>query len=824
MDESRKQKPQGEKNELEEGPAWPQRPADPRPQPARPHLDPPDTPAQAKQGSGGFGDTEIQPSKWTSHPTSAGRQPGLRVDPGDTKETQVLPIVNADRFSNGRPAPAPQQARLSPPNPSQQAHPAQSNTPLSPSQGQPASRPQAIHRPQANAGQANGRQDSPGEYYDDYEPTRQYVVTPGDYDPYADDPYSNPYANPRRRPVPPPNRGKGAYAQYAEPAQAVEKRKPRWRWLLWTFTGIIAIAAIVAVAATLGWQGQYAGKIYPGVRVLGTDLGGKTQDEARKMLDSQVQAFLAQPVDLRWNGKDWRPSADQIGLKIDTAATVNQAFNVGRQADFAGNIEQQYTSWQTGYGVPLDMQFSEPALMTYLTSTVATETNQQLFDGDVRLNGTEVVALPGKEGRALDIYGAINAVRSSLAQLKAGTPIDMAVNVIQPTVSADEVAKVQQELTVRVSAPITATAPSGKTFTLAPDAIVRYTTIERNPDRNAPQHVTLGWQDDKLKASVADDWAQQASTPAQNAKFDWQNNQAVPVKASVDGYNVDPAAVVASIEQHAGTPDGRQYALPGQVVTPTISSKDINTLGIKEQIGQGVSTFIGSSAARATNIKVAAALLDGTVVAPGAEFSFLNTMGGIDEAQGFVPGYVIAAERTQLGVGGGVCQVSTTMFRAAFWAAMPITERNQHSYRVSWYEANGEPVGFDAAVFDPGVDLKFMNNTSGFVLIKAQTTTDTLTVTMYGTKTYSQVKLEGPVISNRTAPPPDVYEVDPRLAAGSKNQVETAHAGLDTLVTRRIIVSGQPDKTDQFFSSYKAWPNWYIVASPSQIPKGAQTH
>ena len=118
--------------------------------------------------------------------------------------------------------------------------------------------------------------------------------------------------------------------------------------------------------------------------------------------------------------------------------------------------------------------------------------------------------------------------------------------------------------------------------------------------------------------------------------------------------------------------------MPGKVLTPTVSSKDLPALGITDLMGTGTSTFVGSSQERATNIRVAAGLLNGAVVPPGGTFSFLKTMGGITEAEGFVPGYVIAAERTQLGVGGGVCQVSTTMFRAAFYSGLQITERNEH--------------------------------------------------------------------------------------------------------------------------------------------------
>ncbi|HET9495342.1 MAG TPA: VanW family protein, partial [Chloroflexia bacterium] len=395
------------------------------------------------------------------------------------------------------------------------------------------------------------------------------------------------------------------------------------------------------------------------------------------------------------------------------------------------------------------------------------------------------------------------------------------VNIVQPTVSAEEVRAVEAQLAIRVSGPITATS-AANTFTLDRDTLIRYTVIERDPNRDAERHIRLGWNDLQLE-TVAADWVGKANREPRNARFAWNGGQLAVLTESVDGFETDVETVVAAIKQNADTSDRRVFELPGKVITPTVSSKDLPALGIKELMGTGTSTFQGSSQERATNIRVASDLLNGAVIPPGGTFSFLQTMGGIDEAHGFVEGYVIAAERTQRGVGGGVCQVSTTMFRAAFWSGLEITERNQHSYRVGWYEAGGEPVGFDAAVFDPGVDLKVMNNTTSYALIEAQVGADNvLRVNVYGTKLPGEVKLEGPNISNRTNPPPDVYEVDPRLPPGTRKQVETARAGLDTTIIRRIVVPGQPDKVEEFHSSYQAWPNWYIVASASQIPGNAR--
>ena len=592
-------------------------------------------------------------------------------------------------------------------------------------------------------------------------------------------------------------------------------RKGRYRWILWSLLGLFTIILVAGVAFTLAWQGQYAGKIYAGVVALDTGLGGKTPDEAKKLLGEKISAFVEQPVTLSWAGREWRPRAEQIGLVVDVDATVDEAFNVGRGSDFFGGISQQWLAAQAGYLVPLQVRLSEPDLQRYLQTNISPEIDQALFEGDVRLDGARVVALPGKEGRQLKVYDTIVAVREQLSRLEP-SKVGLIVETLQPIVSAEEVRLLEEQLAIRISSPITATA-QGKSFSLDTDALVRFTTIERNPDRAAERHLSLGWKEGDLKA-LGERWAEEAKRLPQDARFAWQNGAVAVLTESIDGFETDPATVVASIKAHAASGDNRQYELPGKVITPTVSSKDLGKIGIQEKLGTGTSTFKGSSAERATNIRVAANLLNGSVVPPGGTFSFLGAMGGIDEAHGFVEGYVIAAERTQRGVGGGVCQVSTTAFRAAFWSGLDIVERNQHSYRVSWYEANGEPVGFDAAVFDPGVDLKWVNNSPGYLLIEAVTGPDSVTVNIYGTKIANEVKLEGPVITNRVSPPPDVYEVDPRLQPGAKKQVETARGGLDTTITRRVITTAGEEQVEQFRSSYKAWPNWYVVASPSQIP------
>ncbi len=789
-------------DDLENGPVWPRRPEQPLPPSVRPRLDPPRESTDARSG-------------YRAAPLPR-REPSLPPAPDDPKETRALPLIEPSRFDRGN-QPRPTPVRVPPPpQPNRTPGPAQQP----PRQAQPQPQPRPVAAPEQEAARKPG---GGWQYERDEE---DYGGRASGYAPNTPEAYAPSSARSKRSKdiaggyvAPTPGNSRNYLSVNVEEGH---RRNPV-SWLMWLVLCLVAVAVVGILAITLAWQGQYSGKVYAGVSVLGVDLGGKTPDAAKKMLNEKVQSFVSQPITLTWRGKEWKPSAEQLGIKVDVNSSVDEAYGVGRGGDFLGNASQEVYAAQSGYVVPFVVQISEPTLQAYLAALGQNEIDQKLFEGDVRLNGSEVVAMAGKEGRSLRVYDALAAIRETVAKLEPGGKIDLPVDVVQPTVSAEEVQPIQGLLAIRVSAPITATLPGvgGKPLTLDRDALVRFTTIERNPDRNASKHIELGWKDYELKI-LADKWAKDASRPAQNARFAWNNGAVSVLSESADGYETDANTIVKAIKEHADVSDKREFELPGKVITPTVSSKDMGALGIKEQMGSGTSTFKGSSAERATNIRVAANLINGAVVPPGATFSFLQTIGGIDERHGFVEGYVIAAERTQRGVGGGVCQVSTTVFRAAFWSGLQVTERNQHSYRVGWYEANGEPVGFDAAVFDPGVDLKFVNDTQSYILLAANVSPDTLTVSFYGTKRPGEVKLEGPVVSNRVSAPPDVYQVDTRLPAGTKKQVETAHGGLDTLITRRMVAPGQPDKIDKFHSSYKAWPNWYIVASASQIPGGVQ--
>jgi vancomycin resistance protein YoaR len=222
---------------------------------------------------------------------------------------------------------------------------------------------------------------------------------------------------------------------------------------------------------------------------------------------------------------------------------------------------------------------------------------------------------------------------------------------------------------------------------------------------------------------------------------------------------------------------------------------------------------------------VAARNLNGVVIPPGYDFSFLREIGPITKAAGYLESLIIKGDATVPGIGGGVCQVSTTVFRAAFWAGLPIVERNQHSYRVSYYEQDGTPPGLDAAVYDPGVNLRFRNDTGHPVLLQSAVdpVSGTLIYRVYGTRTGRQVRLEEVDISNRQEPEKPLPDVpDPSLPLGERKQVEWAAEGMQVTVTRAIFEADSPTTMDTFVSKFVPWrEKWLIGAEPTPTPTDA---
>jgi vancomycin resistance protein YoaR len=262
------------------------------------------------------------------------------------------------------------------------------------------------------------------------------------------------------------------------------------------------------------------------------------------------------------------------------------------------------------------------------------------------------------------------------------------------------------------------------------------------------------------------------------------------------------------LDQNAGP----QYLnLAVRDTQPEIATGDVNNLGIKELIGKGESWYRGSITNRIFNLKKAADLINGVLVAPGEIFSFNKSVGEVSQNTGFKQAYIIKEGKTILGDGGGVCQVSTTLFRAVLAAGLPIEARTAHAYRVSYYEVNYQP-GFDATVFQPNPDFQFRNDTNAYILI--QTVYDEkaqyLSFELYGTSDGRKVEMSKARVWDVTPPPPDLYQDDPTLPVGKVTQTEHAAWGAKVAFDWKVTRGDEVLQQKTFFSDYKPWQAVYL--------------
>jgi vancomycin resistance protein YoaR len=288
--------------------------------------------------------------------------------------------------------------------------------------------------------------------------------------------------------------------------------------------------------------------------------------------------------------------------------------------------------------------------------------------------------------------------------------------------------------------------------------------------------------------------------------FNDDTRELVLVAPHVSGRELDVEATLAQFVEQFGSGNHQMPFVLNEIVPAAHSGATATELGITELITETTTWFYGSTDARKHNIARAAANFFGIVIAPGEEFSFNHYLGSISEADGYEQGFIIIDGRTVPGLGGGVCQVSTTLYQTAFWAGFPITERWEHGYLVGYYN-DGEGPGMDATVYSPIVDFRFVNNTPHYLLIENYYNTEfeSLTFKFYSTSMGRRVVKEEPVWSNIVpAPGPDEdrWVFDPKVPAGTVQQIDWTVEGADISVHRLVYNANDELILDNTFNSH----------------------
>jgi vancomycin resistance protein YoaR len=301
----------------------------------------------------------------------------------------------------------------------------------------------------------------------------------------------------------------------------------------------------------------------------------------------------------------------------------------------------------------------------------------------------------------------------------------------------------------------------------------------------------------------------------QDAVFKFENGKVLEFLPDRQGYYLDGEKFENSIKRNfpgweMSTEKIVIAELPLVKSEAKIKNSEVNDLGIKELLGRGTSSFKHSSEIRNFNVEKGSSIINRVLVAPGETFSFIKNLGEVSLDNGYKKAYIIRQGKTELDVGGGICQVSTTLFRAMLDAGLDITQRQAHAYRVSYYEEDTKP-GFDATVFIPNPDLRFVNDTGNYVLIQSyyDGVNKKLAYEIYGTSDGRKTEISNYKQWGAAPAPPDVWIDDPTLPAGKVVKDESRVPGLKTAFDWTVTRNGEVIHQKTFTSSYVPWAAVY---------------
>ncbi len=590
--------------------------------------------------------------------------------------------------------------------------------------------------------------------------------------------------------------------------------RPQTVWYITAalFGGFVLFFFIIG-AGTAALHAQFQGRIFPGLKVGWVNLGGQTPQQAASLLADRYAYPKQGTILLQYEDKVWQATPAELGLFFSQNHNAEIAFQYGRQGSLGESIISQIQIIRHGATLPPRFVMDERVAHEYL-SRVAEEIERPTLEASLRLEGLDVVVQPGQIGRTLDVEETLDALEAQLSTLQDGT-VPLVVHETRPDI-LDVSAEAEFARQI-ISQPLTLTVPDASKSDPGPwvvdrQALVDMLAIERVSEGEEAYRIAL--DPERLRVYLKD-IGKKIQREGQNARMIFNENTRHfnVLEQEVVGRSLNIEGTIQEIQKGLAE-DKHQIPLILEFTRPPVT--DVNTpeeLGITGLVGQQTTYFYGSSAARIRNIEIAASQFHGIFVAPGETFSMGEQLGDVSLDKGYEEAWIIYGDRTIKGVGGGVCQVSTTLFRTVFFTGYPIVERHPHSYRVLYYEQtasggiNKKLAGLDATVYFPVVDFKFKNDTDHWLLMETYVNAGArrLTWKFYSTDVGRNVEWSTTGLRNIKEPPDPIYEKNKDLKKGQIKQVDWAVEGATVTVTRDVYQGGERLWRDTFKTKYMPW-------------------
>ena len=534
-------------------------------------------------------------------------------------------------------------------------------------------------------------------------------------------------------------------------------------------------------------------RIYPNVYVSGINVSGLTTKEAEDIVEKQV---FPDKIVLIKDGEEHVVYVDTIKLEYDIPQSVKNAIDHYDPFNSPDNLYRSLSSPFFKVIIPLTYTIDEKALSEEIDN-ISQQTNfkEPVYPG-VSLIDNSVVIEMGSPGEGVDKEKLITDIKNHLLFPTVNT-IPIALTTDDPTITQEQALLLTNRANILLDKTLIFTFENSS-FVLSENDILELLSADG------------GYKEENIK-NTSEHISTNIERQPQNPVFVFAGGKVTEFNTAKDGIALNKEEYYVLLEDALVELENTEVVtitnkVPTLNTPPDYTTSDVNDLGIRELIGRGTSKYAGSIPSRIHNLALASKNFNGVLLKPGETFSFNETLGEVSGATGYQQAYIIKDGRTELGDGGGVCQVSTTLFRAILDAGLPVTKRSAHSYRVTYYE-QGSPPGIDATVYEPSPDLAFKNDTPGHILIQSVANTKALTLVfeIYGTSDGRVSTISKPIVSSVTPPPEDLYTDDPTLPVGTVKQIDWKAWGAKVVFDYTVVRNGETIIDETYYSNYKPW-------------------
>ena len=604
--------------------------------------------------------------------------------------------------------------------------------------------------------------------------------------------------------------------RFAHPRRNRRETEAIWLQVLFALAAGLVVFFIVMFMLSMAYRVIYAGRIFPGVTVAGVDISGMKPVEAAVKLQTTLTYPYSGRIVFRDGANVWIETPARLGMVFDSAATAQQAFELGRKGGIFGSLNNQVSALQAGVDVVPVTVFDQRVAHSYLQN-LAVQIDKPVVEASLVVNGLDVSTAPGQVGRRLNVDATLIYLTVQMQSFRDGeVPLTIEEQAPQVLDAAPQAEAARRLL----SAPFSLSIPSARSgdpgpWMLQPAEMAPMLRVGRIQNGDASAQYVVQFDPGQL-SPILQEIAKQVDRSEENARFIFNEEtaQLELLKPATVGYQFDLAGSIEDIQKSVGTGQQAANVRVNATIPQVDDTSTAQQLGITQLVSAQTTYFFGSSAARLQNVETAAASFHGILVAPGETFSMGKYMVDVSLENGFAEALIIYGGKTIKGVGGGVCQVSTTLFRTAFFGGFPVNERTPHAYRVSYYEQNAygqvdrNMAGLDATVYFPLVDFKFTNDTPYWLLMETYFDGPgrSLTWKFYSTPDGRTVAYETSGPTNVTPAPPPVIQLNPEFKEGEAKQVDWAADGADIQVNRIVYdKDGKIHFVDKFQTHYEPW-------------------